>query len=123
MRKMLMVLMMVFGFGAAAFAGTYKTYSFSIVKLENIYTFGGYAFMENKPNTYEIFENETWFNASKDIVKKFVTVVPNFNGAVTYSTLVNGTDPVTLVFEYKNGKHIKTVVYRFYYDPEKDANR
>lgn len=123
MRKILTILLMILGIGSTVFAGTYRNYDYNILRQENMFTFGGYSFMENKPNSFEYFENETWYNASKDIVKQFVNVVPNFNGAVSYPMIINGKDPSTLLFIFKNGKHIKTLVYRWYYDPEKDISK
>lgn len=122
MKKMMIVLMMVFGIGTAAFAGTYKNYEETCKNIwwevGNIYHKDMSAYHASQ---WEVTD-DLWggFGRQEEkIMLNFLQTSPNFNGVVTQSTLVNGTDMTMWCFHYKNGKHYKTTVWTFYIPEEK----
>lgn len=117
MRKIMMVLMIVVGIGSAAFAGTYKNYEETCKHIwgETSITFCA-DLSKYRSCQFEVTD-DLWggFGRKQEkLMKDYIQTSPNFNGVVTMSTLVNGTDKTMWCFMYKNGKHYKTIVWTFF---------
>lgn len=122
MRKLAMVLMMVFGIGVAAFAGTYKNYEECCkhiwMETTSVYHVDLGKYIAEKFEVTDDIWSGFGRQEEKIMLNNFIQTAAVFNGVITSPTLVNGTDMTMWCFFYKNGKHYKTIVWIFYIPEE-----
>lgn len=124
-KKLVILVTLVTGIGVSAFAGTYKNYEETCKNIWNechtIYC----ADLSNYRSCQFEVTDELWGGFGRQVeqraLKNFIKVSPNFNGVVTQTMLVNGTDKTMWCYLYKNGKHYKTIVWTFYIPETKGA--
>lgn len=118
MRKILSVLILGLTLIGSCFAGTYKNYEETCKNIWNEVATTYCTDLSNyRSNQFEVTD-ELWGGFGRSVeqrtLKTFLQVSPNFNGVVTQTALVNGTDKTMWCYLYKNGKHYKTIVWTFY---------